>query len=175
MKSVIQNLKSGKLQVADVPPPALQPGGVLVRVRRSLISLGTERAIIELAGQGPLGKARARPDLARKVLNKAKQEGYWSTYKVVKNLMSSPIPLGYSCAGEVIGVGEEAGEFRVGDQVACAGLNFANHAEVNYVPRNLTVKLPDGLSHDSASFVAIGAIAMQGLRLAEPELGETVV
>src|SRR5262245_47241385 len=98
MKSVIQNLKSGKLQVAEVPTPALQPGGVLVRVRRSLISMGTEKAVIDLAGKSALGKARARPDLARKVINKAKQEGIWNTYQVVRNLISSPISLGYSSA-----------------------------------------------------------------------------
>jgi predicted dehydrogenase/threonine dehydrogenase-like Zn-dependent dehydrogenase len=175
MKSVIQNLKSGKLQVAEVPPPALQHGGVLVRVRRSLISLGTEKAVIDLANKGPLGKARARPDLARKVINKAKQEGFWNTYQVVRNLISSPIPLGYSTAGEVIAVGAEAVEFRIGDRVACAGLNYASHAEVNYVPRNLAVKIPEDLSYDAACFVTLGAIAMQGVRLAEIELGEKVV
>lgn len=175
MKAVIQNLKNGELQVDEVPPPALQPGGILVRVRRSLISLGTEKAVIELASKGPLGKAKARPDLARKVINKAKQEGLWNTYQVVKNLISSPIPLGYSCAGEVIAVGAEAAEFRVGDRVACAGLSYANHAEVNYVPRNLAVKIPEGLSYDDACFVTLGAIAMQGVRLAEIELGAKVV
>jgi predicted dehydrogenase/threonine dehydrogenase-like Zn-dependent dehydrogenase len=175
MKAVMQNLKNGILQVDDVPPPALQPGGILVRVRRSVISLGTEKAIIALANKGPLGKAQARPDLARKVWNKAKQEGYWNTYQVVKNLISSPIPLGYSCAGEVIAVGAEATEFRVGDRVACAGLNYANHAEVNYVPRNLAVKMPEGMSYDAASFVTLGAIAIQGVRLAQIELGEKVV
>ncbi|MHC4593590.1 MAG: bi-domain-containing oxidoreductase [Planctomycetota bacterium] len=175
MKAVLQNLKTGKLVVDDVPPPVLKPGGVLVRVRRSLISLGTERAVIALAKKGPIGKAKDRPDLARKVLNKAKQEGYWSTYKVVKNLISSPIPLGYSCAGEVIKVGKEVTEFRVGDRVACAGFNYANHAEINYVPRNLVVKVPDGLSYDAACFVTVGTIAMQSIRLAEIQLGETVV
>src|SRR5262245_39311446 len=175
MKSVIQNLKSGKLQVAEVPAPALQPGGVLVCVRRSLISLGTEKAVIDLASKGPLGKARARPDLARKALNKAKQEGYWNTYQVIRNLISSPIPLGYSSAGEVIAVGAEAIEFRAGDRVACAGLNYASHAEVNYVPRNLAVKIPEGLSYEAACFVTLGAIATQGVRLAEIELGEKVV
>lgn len=175
MKAVIQNLKSGKLLVDEVPLPALQPGGILLRVRRSLISLGTDKAVIDLAGKGPIGKAKARPDLARKVLNKARQEGYWNTYQVVKNLIDSPIPLGYSCAGEVMAVGAEAAEFRVGDRVACAGLNYANHAEFNYVPRNLAVKIPEGLSYDDACFVTLGAIAMQGVRLAEIELGEKVV
>jgi predicted dehydrogenase/threonine dehydrogenase-like Zn-dependent dehydrogenase len=175
MKAVVQDLSSGKLQLEDVPPPAVQPGGVLVRVHRSLISLGTEKAVIALANKSLIGKAKDRPDLVRKVLNKAKQEGLWNTYKVVKNLISSPIPLGYSSAGEVIEVGQAVTEFRIGDRVACAGLNYANHAEINYVPRNLVVKMPDGLSYDAACFVTIGAIAMQGIRLAEITLGEKVV
>lgn len=175
MKALLQNFKTGELLVDEVPPPALKPAGILVLVRQSLISLGTERAVIALANKGPIGKAKDRPDLFRKVLNKAKQEGYWSTYKVVKNLISSPIPLGYSCAGEVIQVGEGAKDFRVGDRVACTGLNYANHAEVNYIPRNLAVKIPDDLSYSEASFVAVGAIAMQGVRLAKIELGEKVV
>jgi len=175
MKAVLQDMKSGELSVGEVPAPALQSAGVLVRVHRSLISLGTERAIIALAKKGPLGKAQDRPDLVRKVMNRAKQEGLWNTYQVVKNLISSPIPLGYSCAGEVVAVGRDAEEFQVGDRVACAGLNFANHAEVNYIPRNLAVRLPEGVSYESGSFVAIGAIAMQGVRLAELELGELVV
>jgi len=175
MKAVLQDLKSGKVSVAEVPPPALQPGGVLVRVRRSLISIGTERAVIALAKKSPLGKAKERPDLARKVLNKARQEGYWSTWKVVRNLIGSPIPLGYSCAGEVVEVGRDAAGFAVGDRVACAGLNYANHAEIDYVPRNLVARMPDGLSFDDACFVTLGAIAMQGVRLAQLELGERVV
>lgn len=175
MKAIIQNLKTGKLQVEDVPPPSLQPEGILVRIHQSLISIGTERAVIALANKGPLGKAKDRPDLAQKVLNKAKQEGYWNTYKVVSNLMSSPIPLGYSCAGEVIEVGKEAAEFQVGDRVACAGLNFANHAEIDYIPRNLAVKIPSQLAYEDAAFVTIGAIAMQGVRLADIQLGHKVV
>ena len=175
MKAVIQDMKSGAMQVGEVPPPALKPGGVLVRVRRSLISLGTERAVMALGKKGPLGKALDRPDLARKVLHKAAQEGYWGTYQVVRNLLAAPIPLGYSCAGEVIEVGEEASEFNVGDSVACAGLAFANHAEVDYIPRNLAVKMPSGLSYDSACFVAVGSVAMQGTRLVRLALGERVV
>jgi predicted dehydrogenase/threonine dehydrogenase-like Zn-dependent dehydrogenase len=175
MKAVVQNMKTGELRVDDVPPPTLKRHGILVAVTRSLISLGTERAIIELAHKGPIGKAKDRPDLARKVINKAKQEGLWNTYKVVKNLLDSPIPLGYSCAGVVLAAGAEAGEFKVGDRVACAGLNFANHAEIDYVPKNLAQKIPDGLGDDAASFVTVGAIAMQGVRLAKLTLGETVV
>jgi predicted dehydrogenase len=175
MKAVLQDMKSGALSVGDVPPPALQRGGILVQVTRSIISLGTERSIIALAKKGPIGEAQDRPDLARKVLNRARQEGLWNTYQVVKNLLASPIPLGYSCAGRVLAVGGDVSEFRVGDRVACAGLGFANHAEVNYVPRNLATRIPDGVSDDEAAFVAIASIAMHGLRLAEPTLGESVL
>ena len=175
MKAVVQNFQTGELRVDEVPPPALQPAGLLVAVRRSVISLGTERSVIAMAHKGPLGKARQRPDLARKVLHKARQEGLWSTYKVVRNLMASPIPLGYSCAGEVLEVGAQAEGHRPGQRVACFGLSFANHAEVDYVPRNLAVALPDGLEYEDAAFAGIGAIAMQGVRLAQLELGERVV
>ena len=175
MRAVLQDMESGSLSVGDVPPPTLQRGGILVQVTRSVISLGTERSIIALAKKGPLGKAKDRPDLARKVLNRAKQEGLWNTYQVVKNLLASPIPLGYSCAGRVIAVGADVSEFRVGDRVACAGLGFANHAEVNYVPRNLATKIPDGVPDEGAAFVAIASIAMHGLRLAELSLGESVM
>jgi len=175
MKAIVQNLQNGKVEVQDVPPPALRRGGILVCVRSSLISLGTERAIINLASKGMMGKAKERPDLVRKVLNKARQEGFWNTYQVVKNLIRSPVPLGYSCAGEVLAVGQEAGEFQVGDRVACAGLNYANHAEVDFVPRNLAAKVPAEVAYDSACFVTLGAIAMNGVRLAELQLGEKVV
>jgi predicted dehydrogenase/threonine dehydrogenase-like Zn-dependent dehydrogenase len=175
MKAVTQNLKTGKLQVQELPSPILRPDGLLVRVRRSLISLGTERAVIALANKGPIGKAKDRPDLFRKVLNKAKQEGYWSTYKVVKNLMSTPIPLGYSCAGDVLEVGAAATDFHVGDRVACAGLGHANHAEIDYVPRNLAARMPDAVSYDDGCFVTVGTIALHGVRLAEITLGDRVV
>lgn len=174
MKAVLQNMKNGELTVQDVPPPALQESGVLVKTTRSLISLGTERAVLSLAKKGPIGKAKDRPDLARKVWNKAKQEGFWSTYQVVKNLLDSPIPLGYSCAGEILEVGSRAGTFHPGQRVACAGLNCANHAEINYVPRNLAIPIPDGVSDCEASFVAVGSIAMQGVRLGQIELGDRV-
>lgn len=175
MKAVTQNLKTGQMEVEEIPPPTLRPEGMLVRVRRSLISLGTERAVMELAASGMLGKARARPDLVRKVINKARQEGLFSTFKVVRNLLDAPIPLGYSCAGEVLAAGEQAGGFHPGDRVACAGLNYANHAEIDYVPRNLAVRVPEGVSYDDACFVTVGAIALQGVRLAQLTLGDKVI
>ena len=175
MKAILQNMSSGELEIQEVPAPALRPKGVLVAVRRSLISTGTERSVIHLARKGLAGKAKDRPDLVRKVFNKARQEGLWKTYQAVRNRLDSPIPLGYSCSGEVLEVGREAPGFQVGQRVACAGQSHANHAEVNYIPRNLAVPVPEDVSHDSACFVTLGAIAMQGVRLAEIQLGEKVV
>jgi len=175
MKAIVQNMKNGELRVDEVPSPALKPGGILLQVHRSLISLGTERVVLGLAKKSMLGKAQDRPDLARKVIEKARQEGLWNTYQAVLNRLDSPVPLGYSCAGDVLAVGAQAAEFQVGDRVACAGLGFANHAEIDYVPRNLAAKIPSGVSYEDASFVTVGAIAMHGVRLAELELGEKVV
>src|SRR3954447_4258736 len=130
MKIVVQNFKTGALSVADSPEPLLRAPGVLVRTSASLISAGTDRAVIGLAKKGYLGKALDRPDLAKKVISKARTDGLWSTYQVVKNLISEPIPLGYSLVGEVVGVGREIAEVSIGDRVACAGLGHANHAEI---------------------------------------------
>ena len=175
MKAVLQNPKTGKLVVDEVPPPALRPEGILVRVRRSVIGLGTERSIVALSHGGPESGVQKPTSFVRRVLNTDKDESYWNRYQVVKNLRAAPIPLGYSCAGTVLEVGSKVEEFRVGDRVACYGMNFANHAEINFIPHNLAVKIPDELSNDSAAFVALGATAMQGVRLAELELGERVV
>lgn len=175
MKAVLQNFKTGDLAVEDVPPPLLKPHGVLVRNAASLVSAGTEKAVIELARMNPLQKARARPDLVRKVLEKAGQEGLLGTAKIVMNLVSAPLPLGYSCAGIVDTVGAAVTDIRPGMRVACAGIGFANHAEIVYVPRNLLVPIPDGVEFAEASFVTLGAIAMQGVRQAELALGEAVV
>ncbi len=175
MKAVLQNPKTGKLVVDEVPPPALRPEGILVRVRRSVIGLGTERTVTSLSHGGPVSAMKKPVSTIRRVLEGDKDESYWNRYQVVKNLRPAPIPLGYSCSGSVMEVGSQVDEFRVGDRVACYGMNFANHAEVNYVPHNLAVKIPDEISNDSAAFVALGSTAMQGVRLAELELGERVV
>jgi predicted dehydrogenase/threonine dehydrogenase-like Zn-dependent dehydrogenase len=175
VKAVLQNFKTGVLEVAEVPPPAVKPGHVLVANAASLISAGTERAAIALARMNPLQKARARPDLVKKVLQRAGQEGLLATFKIVNNLVSAPLPLGYSCAGVVRSLGAGVTDLQPGMGVACAGLGHANHAEFVSVPRNLCVPLPDGVSFESASFVTVGAIALHGVRQAELTLGETVV
>ncbi|MCS6882521.1 MAG: bi-domain-containing oxidoreductase [Oscillochloridaceae bacterium] len=196
MKQITQNYRSGELTVADVPPPALRPGGVLVAVAASLVSAGTERAMVTLAQASLLDKARQRPDLARQVLEKVRQEGLLTTYQKVMTRLDSLSPLGYSCAGTVIAVGEGVADLQVGDAVACAGAGYANHAEVVFIPRNLAVKIPpfqrpdpdsdpshpqskiqNPKSHifEEAAFTTVGAIALQGLRQATPTLGETVI
>lgn len=175
MKAILQNFKTGDMELADVPPPALRAGGVTVRNVASLVSAGTEKAVIELAKMNPLQKARARPDLVRKVLNRAGQEGLIETAKIVRNLVSTPLPLGYSCAGIVEAVGAGVTDLQPGQRVACAGLNFANHAEVVFVPRNLTVPIPEPVTFADAAFVTVGAIALHGVRQASLNLGETVV
>ncbi|WP_119166676.1 bi-domain-containing oxidoreductase [Algihabitans albus] len=175
MRAVLQNFKTGAMEVAEVPPPALKPGGVLVANAASLISAGTEKAVIELAKMNPLQKARTRPDLVKKVLAKAGQEGLLGTARIVNNLVSAPLPLGYSCAGVVTAVGAGVTDIQPGMQVACAGLGYANHAEVIFVPRNLCTPIPEGVSFAEAAFVTVGAIAMHGVRQAELTLGESVV
>lgn len=175
MKAVLQNFKNGKMAVEEVPAPQLKPNGVLVRTEHSLVSAGTEKSVIELAKMNPLAKARARPDLVKKVMEKAGQEGLIGTAKIVSNLVSAPLPLGYSSAGVVIEVGSSVSDISVGQRVACGGIGFANHAEVVYVPRNLIAPIPDSVSSESACFATVGAIAMQGFRQADLSLGETVV
>src|SRR5690606_3002855 len=134
MKQVLQNVKSGDLTLETVPPPALQDGGVRVRTAASLISAGTEKMLIDLAQKSLVGKAQARPDLVRQVLDKVRKEGLMSTYKNVRSKMEKPMSLGYSAAGIVSEVGEGVSDLRPGDRVAIAGAGYANHAEINFVP-----------------------------------------
>ncbi|MFB3883649.1 MAG: bi-domain-containing oxidoreductase [Thermodesulfobacteriota bacterium] len=167
------DFKSGDITVEDIPSPQITESGILVANHYSLISSGTEGYVIKMARKGFLGKALDRPDLAKQVINKALLEGFWNTYKVVKNLVSAPLPLGYSCAGQVIEVGKHVDLFRVGDRVACAGLGMANHAEHVAIPRTMAAKVPDNVSDEDAAFGTLGAIALHGVRLGKPELGET--
>ncbi|MFB6725999.1 bi-domain-containing oxidoreductase [Kribbella sp. NPDC056345] len=175
MKQVAQNYKSGELAVLDVPPPGCQPGGVLVRSLYSLISTGTELMKVGEAKLSLVGKAKARPDQVKKVLDTVAQQGLRSTYQKVMNKLDSYTPLGYSLCGVVVEVGEGAEEFSVGQLVAAAGNEFALHAEYNWVPVNLCVPVPDGVPAEQAAFSTVGAIAMQGVRQAEVQLGETAV
>ena len=173
MKQIAQNYKSGELAVLDVPVPACKPGGVLVRSLYSLISTGTEMMKVTEARMSLLGKARARPDQVRKLLDSVAQQGALATYQKAMNRLDSYTPLGYSLCGVVVEVGRGAEQFSVGQAVAAAGNEFALHAEVNWIPTNLCVPVPDGVAAEHAAFATVGAIAMQGLRRAEVALGET--
>lgn len=175
MKQVEQNYRTGALRVVEAPAPLAPAGGVLVSTAVSLISAGTEKQIIDLAKASLAGKAIARPDLVRRTLTKMGQEGVVPTVRKVFAKLDTPIPLGYSLAGRVLEAGPHAGGFAPGDRVACAGAAIANHAELNAVPKNLCVRIPEGVSDEDASFVTIGAIALQGVRVAQPTLGERVV
>lgn len=175
MKQFIQNLRTGRLSVEDVPIPLLREQGVLIRNRVSLISAGTERMMIELSRKSLLGKARERPDLVRKVLDKFRREGFLATFKAVRDKLDSDVPMGYSACGDVLEVGARAREFEVGQCVACAGAGYANHAEVNYVPRLLAVAVSSGVSVEAAAYATVGAIALQGVRNADVRVGETAV
>lgn len=175
MKQVLQNLKTGQVRVEELPAPALRDGGILVRTAASLVSAGTERMLMKLAKMSLLGKARQRPDLVRKVLAKLRRDGFLATFAAVQEKLDREIPLGYSICGEVVAVGALAREFSVGQRVACAGAGYANHAEVNYVPRLLAVPVPEGVSTEAAAYATVGAIALQGMRNADVRAGETVV
>ena len=175
MKQVAQNYKSGELVVLEVPPPTCAPGGVLVRSLYSLISTGTELMKLGESKMSLIGKARARPDQLKKVLDTVQQQGALNTYRKAMNQLDSYTPLGYSLAGVVVEVGRGAEEFRVGQLVACAGNEFALHADINWVPVNLCVPVPDGVAPHLAAFATVGSIALQGVRQADAKLGDTAV
>jgi predicted dehydrogenase/threonine dehydrogenase-like Zn-dependent dehydrogenase len=172
VKQIVQNPKSGALELLEVPAPAPQRGQLLVRNAFSVVSPGTEKTAIDFARKSLLGKAQSRPDLVRQVLRKLSHEGPLPTYQAVMNRLDQPQPLGYSCAGVVEGVGPGVRELAVGDRVACAGAGYAVHAEWIAVPENLCARVPDGVSLERAAFSTLGAIALQGLRVAAPTLGE---
>jgi len=175
VKQLLQNLKSGETYLADVPVPEPREGQVLVRVRASVVSAGTERMLVDFAKSGLLGKARKRPDLLRQALRKARRDGVLSVWDAAQGRLEQPMPLGYSCAGVVEAVGAGVEGFAPGDFVACAGAGYANHAEFAAVPENLCVKCPKELkSFEDAAFATLGSIALQGFRLSELKLGESV-
>lgn len=175
MKQIIQNYNTGELRVEDVPVPVCRSGGVVVRAAYSLVSAGTERMKVEQARMSLLAKARARPDKVKQVWQSVKQVGLAETLNKVRERLDALTPLGYSLAGYVEEVGSGIDEFAVGDRVACAGEGIACHAEFVSVPRNLCVKVPDGVELKDAAFATVGAIAMNGVRQAQVTLGESML
>lgn len=174
MKQLLQNIKNGKSIVEDVPVPTPRAGQALVKVAASLVSAGTERMVVEFAEKSLVGKARSRPDLVKQVLDKARREGLVNTAQAAFNRLDQPMALGYSSAGTIVALGEGMQGFEVGQRVACAGAGYAVHAEYNVVPRNLLTLLPANVDFESAAFTTLGAIALHGFRLAEPQLGENI-
>lgn len=174
MKQVIQDFRTGELSVAEVPAPALARGFVLVRNYFSLISAGTERSTVSTAQASLLGKARQRPDLVKQVFETFRREGFAETLKRVRTKLETLKELGYSSAGTVLASLDTQGRFQPGDRVACGGGGYASHAGVITVPQNLIVKVPDAVELDAAAFTTVGAIALQGVRQANPRLGEFV-
>ncbi len=174
MKQLLQNVKNGNTTIEEVPMPTPREGMALVKIAASLVSAGTERMIVEFAEKNLVGKARSRPDLVKQVIDKARREGIVPTLQAAFNRLDQPMTLGYSSAGTIVALGKNMQGFKVGQRVACAGAGYAVHAEYNIVPRNLITPLPKNVDFESAAFTTLGAIAMQGFRLAEPQLGENV-
>lgn len=171
MRQLIQDLQNGSTLLAEVPAPQVSRGHILVRTTRSLVSLGTERMLVEFGRAGWIEKARQQPEKVRQVLDKIKSDGLQPTLEAVFRKLGEPLPLGYCNAGTVVAVGEGVTEFRIGDRVASNG----RHAEYVAVPKHLAARIPDGVTDEEGSFAVIGAIALQGIRLVQPTFGETVV
>jgi len=174
MKQVLQNMRDGKTTVGNIPLPSVKRNSALVRTMASLVSAGTERMVVEFAEKNLISKATSRPDLVKQVISKARREGVIPTIEAAFNKLDQPMPLGYSSAGIIEEVGRDLVGFQPGDRVACAGGGFAVHAEYGVIPQNLLLHLPDNVDFDSAAFATLGAIALQGFRLAKPQLGESV-
>jgi len=171
MRQIIQDLKNGATILEEVPAPMIKTGHILIQTTRSLVSLGTERMLVEFGKSNLFQKARQQPDKVKEVLNKVKADGLKPTLNAVHNKLDQPIPLGYCNVGIIIGVGKGVDDFAIGDRVASNG----PHAEYVCVPKNLVVKVPEGVSDEEASFTVIGAIGLQGIRLVNPTFGETIV
>lgn len=171
MKQIIQDLKSGATVLEEVPVPQVKSGCVLIQTTRTLVSLGTERMLVEFGKANLIDKARQQPDKVKQVLDKIKTDGLQPTLEAVFNKLGQPLPLGYCNVGKVVAVGRGVTEFVVGDRVASNG----NHAEYVCVPKNLVAKIPDNVTDEEATFTVIGSIGLQGIRLLNPQLGECVV
>lgn len=171
MKQILQSLKTGATEVADVPCPTAARGQLLIRTSRTLVSAGTERMLVDFGKAGLIGKARQQPDKVKQVLAKIRTDGLVPTLDAVFSKLDQPLPLGYCNVGRVMQVGEGVTGFQAGDVVVSNG----KHAEAVAVPVNLCARVPDGIPADEAAFTVLGAIALQGIRLVNPTLGETVV
>ena len=175
MKQVVQAVSGGPVQVVEVPAPIIGPTEVLVRTVASVMSPGTERAVVRLAQSSLLAKARGRPDLVRQVVRRARSEGMLSTARAVRSRLDDELPLGYSAAGIVLEVGEAVAGVVPGQLVATGGAGMANHAELQAVAGLLCVPVPDGVTPGDAAFATVASVALHGLRLADVGPGAKVV
>ncbi|RAP35873.1 dehydrogenase, partial [Candidatus Marinamargulisbacteria bacterium SCGC AAA071-K20] len=158
MKQILQSLKNGNTELADVPVPRLKSGHLLIETQETLISIGTEKMLVDFGKSSFINKARKQPDKVKQVIEKIKTDGLITTLNAVQNKLDAPIPLGYSNVGIVKEVGAGVSEFKVGDRVLSNGA----HAEYVCVPKNLTAKIPDGVSNSEAAFTVVSAIGLQG-------------
>jgi len=171
MKQIVQHLGNGHTELLSVPIPECNNESILVQTSRSLVSLGTEKMLVEFGKSSLISKAKQQPDKVKEVFDKIKSDGFISTYSAVKNKLDQPIPLGYCNVGTVIEVGRNVHNFKVGDRVVSNG----PHSEYVVIPKNLAARIPDSVSDDEATFTVIGSIALQGIRLSKPTFGETIV
>ena len=174
MKQVIQNFRTGELSLVEVPAPMVSRGRLVVRTVRSAVSVGTERQMLDFARRNLIGKALARPDLVRKVLSVVRTEGVQEAFRVADSRLDTPVPLGYSSAGEIIDIGSGVEGFKIGTRVACTGTGYASHSEIISLPPTLCAPVPDRVDFDSAAFAALGGIALHALREASPSLGDRI-
>jgi threonine dehydrogenase-like Zn-dependent dehydrogenase len=171
MKQVLQDLRTGATRIEDVPCPMVPDGHLLIRTRQTLVSAGTEKMLVDFGKSNLLDKARQQPDKVRMVLDKIRNDGLMPTLDAVRAKLDQPIAMGYCNVGTVVQCGKGVENFKPGDRVASNG----HHAEMVVVPKHLCARIPPSVSDDQASFTVLGAIALQGIRLVKPELGETVV
>ena len=171
MKQILQNIRTGETYLEEVPEPSISKGKLLIKTSRSLVSLGTEKMLVEFGKASLIEKARKNPEKVELVLNKLKKDGILPTLKSVFTKLELPIPLGYCNVGTVIDIGKDVSDFQIGDRVVSNG----PHAEVVCVPKNLVARIPDLVSDDEASFTVVGSIGLQGIRLLRPQFGETIV
>ena len=171
MKQILQSLKTGNTTLEDLPSPINSAGSILVQTTHSLVSLGTEKMLVEFGKANVIQKARQQPEKVKLVLDKIKTEGLIPTLETVFRRLDQPLPLGYCNVGRVIDCGDDVSEFSIGDRVASNG----PHAEVVCIPKNLAIRVPKSVSSEDATFTVIGSIGLQGIRLLNPQLGETVI
>ena len=174
MKVLTQNYKTGQLELTDVPIPNVKQDHLVVRTTASAVSIGTERAMIDIAQKSLIGKAIARPDWVAQVTNKIRSEGLMEAYRQANGRLNIPVPLGYSSTGFVEKVGDGIDNFSVGDSVVCFGSGYASHAEYILIPKQYCLKKPESISFDEAAFSALGGIALESVRIAKPQIGHHV-